>query len=194
MNVDNFKQIKKHLVFNSDDDFYFAQIIQRRKENPSIGKDNVVIKSYFVGSIEYFDKKEEEIKQLSKQFNARVYINLSPKSYKKVTLLSLEKMAKVICNEEWKYTKRIYESACGESLSTNRTWIVDVDFKDITKIEKLSKLINECDTEIIDKIETPNGYHLITYPFNQEQFKLKKIVHLDFDVDIHKNNPTVLYY
>ena len=39
-----------------------------------------------------------------------------------------------------------------------------------------------------------NGIHVITDPFDLEQFKQKvAIANLD-NIDIHKDNPTVLYY
>jgi hypothetical protein len=38
-------------------------------------------------------------------------------------------------------------------------------------------------------IPTKSGYHLITTPFNLQQFKEKYP-----DIDVHKNNSTLLYY
>lgn len=42
--------------------------------------------------------------------------------------------------------------------------------------------------KIYDYIPTKNGYHIITKPFNLKQFKDKYP-----DIDVHKNNPTILY-
>ena len=36
--VDNFDKVAKMLEFNSDDDFYFVQIIKRFKDNPNDDK------------------------------------------------------------------------------------------------------------------------------------------------------------
>ena len=41
---------------------------------------------------------------------------------------------------------------------------------------------------MIAYIPTKNGYHIITKPFNLKQFKDKYS-----DIDVHKNNPTILY-
>jgi len=36
--IDNFEQIKKLLTFETEDDFYFGQILQRKKEHPELFK------------------------------------------------------------------------------------------------------------------------------------------------------------
>jgi len=43
-------------------------------------------------------------------------------------------------------------------------------------------------SKIYTQIPTKNGYHIITKPFNLKQFKDKYP-----DIDVHKNNPTILY-
>ena len=42
--------------------------------------------------------------------------------------------------------------------------------------------------KVIINIPTKSGYHLITTPFNLQQFKEEYP-----DIDVHKNNPTLLY-
>lgn len=54
MVVDNFIQIKDLLKFDSADDFYFCQIIKRKKENKDIGNNSHVVKTYYVKSREDF--------------------------------------------------------------------------------------------------------------------------------------------
>ena len=44
------------------------------------------------------------------------------------------------------------------------------------------------DTKYITNIPTKSGWHIITTPFNLQQFKEKYP-----DIDVHKNNPTILY-
>lgn len=43
--VDNFELIRTLLKFESKDDFYFIQILQRSKDNPEIGANNRLVKS-----------------------------------------------------------------------------------------------------------------------------------------------------
>ena len=60
--VNNFKQIRALLDFRSKDDFYFLQILQRKKDQ----KDKAIkvngtnnnarlVKAYYISSLEYFD-------------------------------------------------------------------------------------------------------------------------------------------
>lgn len=62
----------------------------------------------------------------------------------------------------------------------------------------MAKLINECrGTEgerIKHVIPTVNGYHLITGAFDRQQFSQKLALNQLDPIDIHDNNPTLLYY
>ena len=85
--INNFEQIKKLLEFRSEDDFYFLQILQRKKDHPA-GKVNGtnnnsrLIKAYFIKSIEHLEFVEPEIIELCKLFQARAGINLNRRSFK----------------------------------------------------------------------------------------------------------------
>ncbi|WP_265091158.1 hypothetical protein, partial [Acinetobacter baumannii] len=51
--------------------------------------------------------------------------------------------------------------------------------------------LNECHRDAVyfyAEIPTMNGCHLITKPFNLQKFKEKFP-----EIDVHKNNPTILY-
>ena len=84
--IDVFNQIKDLITFESDDDFYFLQILQRKKDNPHIGSNSRVIKNYYIGSIEYLEDKYDEIKSVCDQFNARASLRLNKSSYRKVAI------------------------------------------------------------------------------------------------------------
>lgn len=70
--IDNFKQVEKYLGFDNPNDFYFIQIIQRKKEVPELGSNNRLIRSYYINSVESFNKYKDEIIKLCEVFNARV--------------------------------------------------------------------------------------------------------------------------
>jgi hypothetical protein len=92
-------------------------------------------------------------------------------------------------NKDYKSVRKAYESVCGEyGTGKNKSWIVDIDVKDMKEVNRVSDLINGFEPEVnkfISILETKNGYHLITKPFN--------ISKVDIPHDIHKNNPTILY-
>ena len=206
MIIDNTEQIKKLITGCGKDEFYMLQIIHRTKDGhtkyePQDKKSREqVIKTYFVSGPDYLDKKMEEIKDLCRMFNARAMFNLNRKSWKQISLKSLELMAQALGkegNEEnwWKPVRSVVESACGQTgaCDKNKTWVVDVDCKDTIELEKIKDVIRQCEPlneeKIIATVPTLHGYHLISKPFNKAKFA--NIYGLP--LDIHDNNPTLLF-
>lgn len=197
MRVDNFHLIKKHIHSTADSgEFYMLQIMRRTKDQKGYeGKHRQsIIKSYYISSPEYLDEKRDEIIGLCEMFNARAYINLNKKSYKQVSLKALEILAGKIAHEDYNI-KSIFESACGQTGACDglKTWIVDYDSKDVEGLIRVSSIIDSIEPIGVDKIvatvPTRHGYHLITRPFNMKAFYEM----YNESIDIHKDNPTVLY-
>jgi len=200
--INNFKKISELLQFDSDDEFYFVQIIKRKKENPELGSNNVVVHSYYISSAEQLLKLENEIALLTALHNARAYINLNRCSYERVAFQTLKNVADRIMNKDFRSVKRAYNTCCGQFTIENlKKWVIDVDcpegmFKNdvlyqhfLNEILFAIKDIEPIGDKHVATIETRNGFHLITTPFNMEKFSK-----LYPNVDVHKNNPTLLYY
>lgn len=194
--IDNFKQISEFIKFDDDDDFYFLQIIKRKKENPELEANARVIRTYCIRSKEHLLDKMVEIISLCDTNNARAYINLNRRSFKKIALQTLKKVTDQIISEDYQAVRNAFESVCGLHASgKDKYWIIDVDSKDyIDALIEISNIIydinNNCSPEgekDVMVIPTKNGYHLITTPFNVSQWSDNGIY------DLHKNNPTVLY-
>ena len=96
--IDVFEKIKHLLVFESKDDFYYLQILQRKKENLEIGSNSRVIKNYYIGSVDYLEKRYDEIKTLCNQFNARAMLRLNKRSYSKVAFKTMQNIANSMAN------------------------------------------------------------------------------------------------
>lgn len=191
--IDVLKEIKNLLVFESDDDFYYLQILQRKKENPQLGSNSRVIKNYYIGSVEYLESRYDEIKNLCDQFNARAMLRLNKRSYSKVAFKAMQNMANSMANGEYSFIKKSYDRACGNGHNDkNKTWIVDVDGEFCCEMsESLVEYIDKCKPEgnkIVTMLPTKNGMHLIVRPFDLRSFKK------DFpEIDVHKDNPINLY-
>ena len=190
--IDNFKQIKTLLEFPNDDIYYHLQIIRRGKDHPKLPAANRMIKAYFICSLEGLDYVEDEIKKLCEFFKARAYINLTPKSVKKTTMLQLKYLAQRAYEGDFKKIWKSWNTCAGEIKGEKSRWIVDVDNY---KLEDLPILINSINNEldpigpkVFSTIKTKSGYHIISNPFNLQQFKERYP-----DIDVHKNNPTILY-
>lgn len=189
--IDNFEKIKSLICFNSPDDFYFMQILKRRKENPNLHSNSYVVKTYFFKKMEEFDFYRDEIINLCEFHNARAYINLNKRSFEKVGFKMLSELSDKIYNKDYKGIRKLYNSVVGKySSDKNKKWIIDIDEKNLELNKEIIDYINNIhpsDNRYIDTIETKNGYHLIVKPFNPQSFKQ------DFAIEFHKDNPTILY-
>lgn len=197
--VDNFEIIKPLLKFNNSDEFYFLQIIQRKKDfikgQERHGRDNNsrLIRAYYIYSAEQLEDYKEEIIKLCELFNARAGINLNKRNNKDVAIKCLEILAIAMRkNDEFKGISKIYSSACGKERSTDKLWIVDIDNMTYDEIfDVINYFSIECMPEgnkLISKIPSKNGVHLITTKFDRKKFSEKYPT-----IEIHCNNPTNLY-
>lgn len=195
--VNNFDLIIPLLKFDTEGNFYFVQVLQRKKdhaaENKRLGRNNNarLIKAFYIYSVEQLLEHKDEIIALSILFNARVGINLNPRNNRKVALDMMVHLAACIQSENYSVAK-LYNSCCGASLGTDKTWIVDIDTQNLSVISGVIDFIREIEPVGVEKliatIPTKNGYHLITRAFNSKVFGEKFP-----ELEVHKNNPTVLY-
>ena len=192
MEVNNSAKIGTMISFEKDD-FYFLQILKRRKDNPEMEKDMVVIKNYYVESMDQYIKLIPRIILLCQYENARAYFRLNKRNYKKIGLQMIKRVADHISSGNNKAIKTAFDSICGEYHSdTDKKWIVDIDSIDNNINDVLFELTNlQLQTEkepMMEIIPTKNGVHVITRPFN-----LKKFRETFSGIDVHKDNPTILY-
>ena len=209
--VDNFELIKPLLSFDKHGDFYFLQILQRKKDGCNVpnSSDNQrrLVKDYHITSTEKLDSLRDEIIASCNETGARAYIRLNKRNYRTVSMAFAEEtLMKARTNQEFGNTFNEINSVIGrypEPGKGNKTWIVDIDNTNVdSKLVKDIKdiIVNYCQPFDVEKIvaviPTKSGVHLITRPFNQETFyrmfsQLK--LSNENEVDIKKDNPTVLY-
>jgi len=190
MTINNLDKIKKLLTFTSDDDFYHLQILKRKKEHPDLGSNSYVVKTYYIKSLSSLDFYMPEIICLCDFHNARACINLNKRSFEKTSFHTLKKITDQIMNKDFKSTRNAYNSVCGAVSNAGKDgkrWIIDVDIKGELGLFECHDLISILPNEVfVEILQTKNGYHLITRPFNLQEYG-KLIEH-----DLHKNNPTIL--
>lgn len=192
--IDNFELITPLLKFPNNDIYYHLQIIRRGKDHPNLPSANRMIKAYFITDVNDLNFYKQEIKDLCKFFEARAYINLAPKSIRKTTMLQLKYLAQRTYEDDFQKIWKSWNTCAVKIKGEESRWVVDID----CSLEKMiywwdiKEYINEkCEpvgNKIISIIPTKSGNHLITIPFNIKQFKEKYP-----DMDVHKNNPTLLY-
>ena len=194
--IDNLEQIKQLLNFENEGDFYMLYVFKRKKDQPEGERDNHqsvrTIKTYCVESIEYLEKRYDEIKQLCEMFKARAYIHVQKQNHRDVSLEMMIGLAEKIKNGQHNQ-KHLFDSVVGQIKTHESRWIVDVDTKDEVELDAVKFAINKFCRPEGDKVEsvipTKNGYHLITDRFDVMEFSK----HFPY-VDIQKKNPCLLYF
>ena len=195
--VDNFKQIRNLLEFRSEDDFYFLQVLQRKKDhnNQTVNGTNNnsrLIKSYYISSFDYYDSIEDEVKNMCDVYEARACINLNRRSYYKTAFYTLKKISDQIMNGDYSNIRKAYDSCVGKhSNEPDKKWILDIDHpnKDVSDMILFAE--RKCMPEgrkFIANIPSKNGFHVIMRPFDLQMFSYHY-----YDIKIQKNSPTNLY-
>lgn len=198
MTIDNFNIVAPWFDNLSDQgDFFFVQVIQRNKECNVNSKGNT-IKDYHFFDKETFLSKKEEITTLCKAFNARAYFWVNPRNCKEIQYEIIKEALEALELGTHKLFKCV-SKAIGRKRNNKykSKWILDFDTKDWSIINKYLEIVFKCRPDGIKVntfIKTVNGIHVISDPFDLEQFKQKVAMSQLDNIDIHKDNPTVLYY
>ena len=196
MIVNNFNELAPYFKLLKDkEDFYYIQIIQRKKDGHK--KSERIVKNFYVYNEEDFLKKKDHIISLCEQHNARAYFWINPRNARKIALECIKSYADLVAQGDCTKGYKVWDKKCGANPAPgyDRSWIVDIDSKDDEYRLKIWKLIEQCrGGGVIDYIPTTQGYHLISRGFDLHHFRqLCKIEHIG-DIDVHKDNPTLLYY
>ena len=193
--INNLNLIKPLLNFTNEGDFYMLYIFKRKKDQPEGERDNHqsvrTIKTYCIDSVEYLEKRWDEIVGLCEMFKARAYIHIQKQNHKDVSLEMMMALAQKIRDGQHNQ-KNLFDSVVGQMKTYEKRWIVDLDTTDENEVVRMTKVINVTRPEG-DKVEaiipTKNGYHFIT-----KRFDVKMFENVYPHVDIQKKNPTLLYY
>ena len=181
------------LSFEDKDDFYFVQVLKRRKDNPEMERDMNVIDNFYINSLESYDRIVPQIIKLCDMENARGYFRLNKRNYKDLAPHMVKRVVELAFSNDCHALKNVFDSIAGENHSDpDKKWIIDVDndkhVNYASLLEEVTRLQKEAGREpMIELIPTKNGAHLITRPFNTMKFKVM------FLLDLHKDNPTILY-
>lgn len=195
-------------------EFYFVQILVRHKDGHAVNGNNRqrMLRYHCVKSADRLLQLKPEITALCDFHNARAYVHPTPRSEKDVAALMLQSGIKAFTDGDYGMFRNLYASACGQSfVSSKKLFLVDVDRR-IDEPDNLDAGFNERCAEILETIrlcrgcggpgagklratiDTRNGFHFLTFPFDVGQFTAM-LVTKEIEVpDVHKNNPTILYH
>lgn len=176
------------------------------------------IKDYLIRSTKHLDDVKDEIKFLCEQFNVRAYIRLNKRNYKNIALEMMKHIAEQCASgESFSSPYHLISSACGTTCQAgkDKTWILDLDKEYLPYEEEIKEMVLDCEPykrmieetgktrEEVKKeffiVPTKSGRHIICKPFNRQMFSIKwkefnarHCIDLK-EIDIHKDNPTILY-
>lgn len=194
-NVDNFDEFRKLLDFSHPNSFYFLQIIQRSKDDNTVTSSNNRyrrVKSYYIASLEEYDRFIPEIKKFCENNNARAYIRLSPISFYDVAINAASEYMRRIKEKQTFKSCNIYDSCCEKTKTCGqKLWLIDLDssnpFYPNWFTEDLIKL--GISQNVVAVLPTVNGVHYIMKPFDIRKWKNIEVA------EIKSNNSiTLLYY
>jgi hypothetical protein len=192
--INNLELIKPLLNFDNEGDFYMLYIFKRKKDQPEGERDNHqsvrTIKTYCIDSVEYLEKRYDEIQQLCEMFKARAYIHIQKQNHKDVAMNMITEIVNRIQSGQINQ-KHVFDSVVGQIKTQEKRWIADIDTKE-NGIENLISneiyQLRPVGPKVEAIIPTKSGFHLITKRFDVQEFKKQYP-----DIDIQKKNPTVLY-
>ena len=191
--INNLELIKPLLNFDNEGDFYMLYVLKRKKDQTTDKSNHQsvrTIKSYCIDSIEYLEKRYDEIQQLCEMFKARAYIHIQKQNHKDVALEMIPQIVKRIQSGQINQ-KHVFDSVVGQLKTYEKRWIVDIDVRDREFVGEVWEFINSIRPEgpkIEVAIPTKSGYHLITKRFDVIEFQKRYS-----EIDIQKKNPTLLY-
>ena len=208
--VDNFNLIADNF-FNEpngvldEGEFFFVQILVRGKDGHHVSGNNKnrLVKYYTITSKQQLLDLKKEIIEISKAVTGRVYIHPAKRSFKEVANVALELTAHTYVSQNWAGMRSVFSTAAGKSfMAKDKKYIIDIDDVDLTTVEGQHRveMISERIKEIRGKggnnadkvclaVPTKSGVHLITHSFDVGTFQ-KRFP----NIEVHKNNPTLLYF
>jgi hypothetical protein len=214
--VDNFDLIRAWMLDKQldwkDGDCYYVQLLRRQSDDPMTNgvpdpnyhgnMHSRSIKDYFIPSIEYFDRKRDEIKKLCDTFNVRAYIRLNKRNYQQMAFNTAKHIMEQACSgQTFNSPFTMIASAAGtaNAAGKDKTWICDLDEEYVPYTKNIKDMICSCEPHAsnvkwfilvpLNKIHedaleyyqnrefftvpTKHGIHIVCKPFNTADFKQK---------------------
>ena len=183
-NIDKIKHLTKGLNHNS---IIHIEYMQRKKDGLTSRSDNSILAEWYCDTEEKISNALKLGKILCDYNFGRLYINLSPKRKESITYNIAEKIIQDIKNKSWKPIP-LLNHCIDSQIGTHKIWVVDID--DISQNRKVNDFIqaqrSAWDNPVIDILFTPNGFHLLTHPFDCSKFQFE-------GVSLFKNGSTLAY-
>lgn len=217
---DNFDILKDFMDFSDPDKFYLIQVVQRLKDIPDIDRSVRIIKHYMIPTKEKLEYFRSEMETLCKAFNARVYLYINRRSYKKTQAAMVRRLVDQICiGFVGDNLEHIFDSCAASQGCADKYWIIDVDIPDRPEMcssDSYMRLESDIKMRLFDELETlkpelpdgetrvrlvvpsKNGFHVVVSPFDTRRWEdirnntmeLERKYGIEFDLEL-KNDAAV---
>jgi len=189
--VDNISTIRSTLEFDNPEEFYYISIMQRNKDGVKVASshDNARrIRTFYVFSLEDFDKITDFIREICDKINARCYIELNRKNIFQCQLECIKRLAECIEHRTTK-SRAIMDSVVAGAPSRDKLWMIDADDTSPSSdlIEHILQDVEDRKGKHYAVIPTVNGTHIITSRFDPREWPYE-------NAEIKRNAFTLLYY
>jgi hypothetical protein len=197
--------LNEHCEFNSPYDCYVLLAVSRKKDTPEITNSQEIVFREVIKNKEDIIRKYNKIKsqiinymdENNKKFPFYLYVSLNARDSLKATFILknninhwLQETIRGVDNSKmFKKVHGYFYSALMKPesrTSQQKYFMLDIDTKDVYKIEKIDRIfeIENIDVKLIQ--ETKNGFHIKTKPFDRRVFEdlLKDI---DFEIKTDAN-------
>ena len=127
--VDNIELIRKTLKFDKFGEFYYISIMQRNKDGIKVASSHDScrrIRTFYVFSLEEFDRIVPFIKEICDKISARCYIELNRKDILQCQLECIKRLAECIEHHTTK-SRTIMDSVVAGAPSKDKLWMIDCD-------------------------------------------------------------------
>lgn len=189
--VNNIPILRGTLQFDNPEEFYYISIMQRNKDGVKVAGSHDSarrIRTFYVFSLEEFDKITPFIMEICDKLHARAYIEMNRKNIFECQLECIKRLVECIEHRTTK-SRAIMDSIVAGAPSRDKLWMIDAD-----ELNPGDDLIDD----IISTVEkrkgthysvtpTVNGTHIITSRFDPRDWPFE-------NAEIKRNAFTLLYY
>lgn len=203
-NFTNFRSFMQLPETEGGDAYYVIELVRRGKGCPDLPAANYHFRNYYIDSLAKYDKVQDEIRLLCRTLRLRAYVSVCRKSFRGVTMNAIAEMSHRAALDDFRRPYAIFESCSGKYASKDdKHWVVDIDGDDMYLAETTAAIcetyINlSCKPEgdkVILTLPTRSGIHLITRPFDLQEFNRLCIERARFVAvpEVKKNHLTLLF-
>ena len=189
--VDNISKVRSLLQFDNPEEFYYISIMQRNKDGVKVAGSHDSarrIRTFYVFSLEDFDKVADFIREICDKLNARCYIEMNRKNIFDCQLECIKRLVECVEHQTTK-SRAIMDSVVAGAPSRDKLWMIDADGKspEDPVIDEIIEYIEDHRGTYYAVVPTVSGCHIITSRFDPRFFQFE-------DCELKRNAFTLLYY